>query len=424
MFKYESEPIPKREEGVLAFWEENTIFEKSLESRQDSPLFSFYDGPPFATGLPHYGHILAGAIKDVIPRYKTMQGFRVPRRFGWDCHGLPVENEIEKAKNLSGAPEIEAFGIGKFNEECRSIVMRYTEEWKRTVKRFGRWVSFDDTYRTMDLSFMESVWWVFGQLYEKGLIYEGFKVMPFSTQLGTPLSNFEANLNYKDVDDPSLIVTFSLKQSDAKLLVWTTTPWTLPSNLAVMVKKDLMYSKVKAKETGEIYVLAEACIGRIFKEPADVEVLETFLGETLVGKEYEPLLPYFADRQGAFRVIEEDSLASDEGTGIVHTAPAFGEVDFYACLREGIDPVCPVDHNGKFTSEIKELSGVYVKDADKEIIKRLKKEGKVFSHTQVRHRYPFCWRSDTPLIYKTVCSWFVSVEKVGYQSARKMDICA
>jgi isoleucyl-tRNA synthetase len=412
MFKYESETFPKKEEGVLTFWEQNNIFEKSIENRKSSPLFSFYDGPPFATGLPHYGHILAGAIKDVIPRYKTMKGFKVPRRFGWDCHGLPVENEIEKAKELSGAPEIEAFGIGNFNEECRSIVLRYTEDWKRTVKRFGRWVSFEDTYRTMDLSFMESVWWVFGKLYEKGLVYEGFKVMPFSTQLGTPLSNFEANLNYKDVDDPSLIVMFSLEDSEEKLLVWTTTPWTLPSNLAIMVKNDLMYSKVKMKDSGEVYILAEASIERIFKEGAEIEVLETFLGETLVGKRYEPLFPYFADRKDAFRVIAEDSLASDEGTGVVHTAPAFGEVDFYACLREGIDPVCPVDHNGKFKREIEEYAGVYVKDADKEIIKRLKKEEKVFSHSQIRHRYPFCWRSDTPLIYKTVRTWFVSVEKV------------
>lgn len=415
MFEHQQESFPHKEEKVLAFWQKNHIFKKSLENRALSPLFSFYDGPPFATGLPHYGHILAGTIKDVIPRYKTMKGFHVPRRFGWDCHGLPVENEIEKAKELSGAGAIESFGIANFNEECRSIVLRYTEEWKRTITRIGRWVSFEDTYRTMDPSFMESVWWVFGQLYGKGLVYEGFKVMPFSTQLGTPLSNFEANLNYKEVDDPSLTVLFSLKEDPSvRLMIWTTTPWTLPSNLAILVKKDSSYVKVRMKETGEVYITGKASLDRYFKEKEQYEVLECFLGEQLVGKQYEPMFPYFAVKAeaSAFRIIEEDSLSTEEGTGLVHAAPAFGEVDFFACLREKIDPVCPVDQNGRFTTEVPEFAGMYVKDADKEIIKHLKKEGKVFQHSQIRHRYPFCWRSDTPLIYKTVRTWFVAVEKI------------
>src|SRR3990167_7314813 len=223
MFEHKQEPFSKKEEDVLAFWKENDVFKKSLENREGRPIFSIYDGPPFATGLPHYGHILAGTLKDVVPRYKTMKGFQVPRRFGWDCHGLPVENEIEKAKELSGAASIEAFGVGAFNEECRSIVLRYTEEWKRTVSRMGRWVSFENTYKTMDKSFMESVWWVFGQLHQMGLIYEGFKVMPFSARLGTPLSNFEANLNYKEVDDPSLTVAMELvDEPGTSLLIWTT----------------------------------------------------------------------------------------------------------------------------------------------------------------------------------------------------------
>lgn len=415
MFDNKNEPFPQKEEKVLAFWQKEDIFAKSLESRASAPLFSFYDGPPFATGLPHYGHILAATLKDVIPRYKTMRGFNVPRRFGWDCHGLPVENEIEKAKELSGARAIEAFGIAKFNEECRSIVLRYTSEWKQTVDRMGRWVVFDNAYKTMDPSFMESVWWVFGQLFGKGLVYEGFKVMPFSTQLGTPLSNFEANLNYKEVDDPSLTVLFSLEdEPETSLLVWTTTPWTLPSNLAVLIKKDLSYVKVKVKETKAFYILAKARLGHYFSDPEKIEIIEEFLGEKLEGKKYTPLLPYFAQRKetGAFRVISEDSLSSQDGTGLVHAAPAFGEVDFFACLRESIDPVCPVDQNGKFTNEVPDFANLYVKDADKEIIKRLKKDGKVFQHTQIRHRYPFCWRSDTPLIYKTVRTWFVAVEKI------------
>lgn len=415
MFENKNESFPSKEERILAFWQKEDIFKKSLDNRALSPLFSFYDGPPFATGLPHYGHILAATLKDVIPRYKTMKGFYVPRRFGWDCHGLPVENEIEKEKELSGAHAIESFGIANFNEECRSIVLRYTGEWKQTVDRMGRWVSFSDTYRTMDPSFMESVWWVFGQLYGKGLVYEGFKVMPFSTQLGTPLSNFEANLNYKDVDDPSLTVLFTLEDTpDTKLLVWTTTPWTLPSNLAILVKKDLPYVKIKVKETGALYILGKGCIGRYFPSLDQIEILEEFLGESLYQKRYEPLFPYFAEKKenNAFRIILEDSLSSEEGTGLVHAAPAFGEVDFYSCLKESIESVCPIDQNGRFTSEVPDFMGMYVKDADKEIIKRLKKEGKVLLHTQTRHRYPFCWRSDTPLIYKTVRTWFVAVEKI------------
>ncbi len=416
MFEHKKqETFPQREERILDFWKSSQVFEKSLDLRKDSPLFSFYDGPPFATGLPHYGHILAGTIKDVIPRYKTMQGFYVPRRFGWDCHGLPVENEIEKAKELSGAADIESFGIPEFNEECRSIVLRYTEEWKRTVDRMGRWVSFKGTYHTMDASFMESVWWVFSQLYEKGLVYEGFKVMPFSAQLGTPISNFEANLNYKDVEDPSLTVLFALKEDPSvHLLVWTTTPWTLPSNLAIMAKKNISYVKIKVKETACIYILAENCLSRYFKSSDLYEVLEVFLGEKLAKLKYEPILPYFATQTkgSVFQIILEDGVSSEEGTGLVHAAPAFGETDFYACEREGIELVCPIDSNGRFTEEVSDLKGLYVKDADKEIIKRLKKEAKVFHHGQIRHRYPFCWRSDTPLIYKAVRTWFIAVEKV------------
>jgi isoleucyl-tRNA synthetase len=411
----QNESFPQREERILEIWKNKNIFQLSIEERKGAPLFSFYDGPPFATGLPHYGHILAGTIKDVVPRYKTMQGFQVPRRFGWDCHGLPVENEIEKAQELSGASAIESFGIAKFNEECRSIVLRYTKEWERTVSRMGRWVSFDNIYRTMDKDFMESVWWVFAQLFQKGLVYEGFKVMPFSAKLGTPLSNFEANLNYKDVDDPSLTVCFSLEdEPDVSLLVWTTTPWTLPSNLAVMVKKEMEYAKIKDMKTSKIYILAKDRIPVYFKNAEDIEIIACFLGEKLLHKRYTPILPYFSHRkqEKAFRIIAEDTISSDEGTGLVHAAPAFGECDFYACLREGIELVCPVDHNGKFTKLVPDYEGVYVKDADKDIIKRLKTEGKVFHHTQVHHRYPFCWRSDTPLIYKAVRTWFIAVEKI------------
>lgn len=404
------ETFDQRELRILKFWQEREIFEKSVQT--DKPLFSFYDGPPFATGLPHYGHLLAGTIKDVVPRYKTMKGFSVPRRFGWDCHGLPVEQEIEKAFSLSGAPAIEEFGIGNFNEECRKIVLRYTEEWKTVVNRMGRWVDFNQTYRTMDLSFMESVWWVFKSLYEKGLVYEGFKVMPFSAKLGTPLSNFEAGENYKEVDDPSLTVAAELKDEPGTyLLIWTTTPWTLVSNLAIMAGPEIDYVKVKDHETGRFYILAKGRLGAYYKGEEEYTIVEEFKGSKLAGKHYKPLFNYFSERP-AFRVILEESVSTEDGTGLVHSAPAFGEVDFYACQREGIELVCPVNNNGLFTDQIPEYAGLFVKDADKEIIRGLKKEGLVVQHGTIHHRYPFCWRSDTPLIYKAVRTWFVAVEKI------------
>lgn len=409
------ESFPSREERILSFWNDANIFQKSLEARKGAPLFSFYDGPPFATGLPHYGHLLAGTIKDVVPRYKTMKGYYVPRRFGWDCHGLPVENEIEKAKELSGGPEIESFGIDKFNEECRSIVLRYTEEWKTTVNRMGRWVDFDKTYKTMDPSFMESVWWAFYELYAKGLVYEGFKVMPFSAKLGTPLSNFEANLNYQDVDDPSLTVTFPLASDPSTaLLAWTTTPWTLPSNLAVAVGPDIDYVKVRKKGEEGSVILAKDRLSVYFPDADAIDILEEMKGEKLKGLEVVPLFDYFAHKkqQNAFHVLVDPFVTTEDGTGVVHMAPAFGEVDFFVTKAAGIELVCPVDHNGKFTKEIPELEGLFVKDADKPITKMLKEKNRVFHQGTIRHRYPFCWRSDTPLIYRAVRTWFVAVEKI------------
>lgn len=401
--------MPKREERILKLWQEKEIFKRSVEQRRNGPLFSFYDGPPFATGLPHYGHLLAGTIKDSVPRYKTMKGFCVPRRFGWDCHGLPVENEIEKAKELSGVAAIDAFGIAAFNEECRSIVLRYSNEWKKTVDRTGRFVDFSQTYKTMDPTFMESVWWVFKQLFDKGLIYEGFKVMPFSMKLGTPLSNFEANLNYQEVDDPSVTVAFKkIDEPNTYFLAWTTTPWTLPSNLALMVGPEHSYVKVKDK-TGKQYILAEARIADTFKE--EVEIIDRFSGKKLEGARYAPLFPFFVDRD-AFRIILEESVSLEDGTGIVHSAPAFGEVDFFACKRENIELVCPVDSNGRFTSEVPPYHGLLVKEADKIIMRDLKAAGSLFYQGTIHHRYPFCWRSDTPLIYKAVRTWFVAVEQI------------
>jgi isoleucyl-tRNA synthetase len=409
------ESFDQREKKVLEEWLKKKVFEKSVDQRSQSPEFTFYDGPPFATGLPHYGHILAGTIKDVILRYKTMKGFHVPRRFGWDCHGLPVENEIEKLFGLAGAASIEAFGVARFNEECRKIVLRYTEEWKAIVQRMGRWVNFENTYRTMDKTFMESVWWVFKQLYEKGLVYEGLKVMPFSAKLGTPLSNFEASENYQEVDDPSLTVAFqSLDEANLFYLAWTTTPWTLVSNLALMINPMIEYVEILDHATKRHYILATARLPDQYKDSSEYTIIRTFPGVELEGKRYLPLFDYFVEQEqkGAFRIILEDTVSLEEGTGIVQTAPAFGEVDFYACNRAGINPVCPVDNNGQFTDEISEYKGKFVKDADKDIIRRLKEMGKVFYHGTCHHRYPFCPRSDTPLIYKAMSTWFVSVEQI------------
>ncbi len=414
MFKEpENETFAAREERILKFWKEQNIFQKSLENRKDAPYFVFYDGPPFATGLPHYGHLLAGTIKDVVPRYMTMRGKYVPRRFGWDCHGLPIENQIEKDFNLTGATSIEKFGIARFNEECRKIVLRYTDEWKSKVERFGRWVDFSETWKTMDVAFMESVWWVFKQVYESGLIYEGFKVMPFSAKLGTPLSNFEASENYQEIDDPSIVVMFPLSgEKESYFLAWTTTPWTLISNMALTVGEEITYVKVEFK--GKRYILAEATLGNWFKEAGSYQVLDRFLGKELVGKTYEPLFSYFASKkeESAFRVIHDGFVSTEDGTGIVHTAPAFGEADFYACQKAGIPLVCPVNNNGLFTEEIPEYQGQFVKDADKAIIARLKEQGRLFYRGTLRHRYPFCWRSDTPLIYKVITTWFLKVEAI------------
>lgn len=407
--------LSKQEESILEFWDKEKIFARSMEGA-DKKTYSFYDGPPFATGLPHYGHLLAGVLKDVVPRYWTMKGYTVPRRFGWDCHGLPVEYEINKVHKIESRKDVFKMGVANYNAACRGIVKRYTEEWKTTVRRVGRWVDMENPYYTMDVSFMQSVWWVFQELFKKGLIYEGYKVVPYSVGISTPLSNFEANQNYKMVQDPAITVSFPVtNQKDTHLLAWTTTPWTLPSNLALAVGKDIDYVKVKDVATGRSLILAEALLPNFFKAPdKDVEVLERMKGAALVDLTYEPLFPYFGDRaaKGAFRVIFADHVTTESGTGIVHMAPAFGEEDYYACAKEGIPIVNPVDDDGMFTAEVPDYQGKRVKDADKDIIADLKKKNRLFKQETIQHSYPYCYRSDTPLIYRAVSSWFVAVEKI------------
>ncbi|MGH8006818.1 MAG: isoleucine--tRNA ligase, partial [Candidatus Binatia bacterium] len=398
---------------VLKFWDEHEIFAKTLTKTRQQPPFIFYDGPPFATGLPHYGHLLAGTIKDIVPRFWTMRGRYVERRFGWDCHGLPIEMEIEQTLGLAGKSDIERFGVARFNAECRKIVLRYTQEWEKTVRRMGRWVDFRNDYRTMDLPFMESVWWVFRQLWHQGLVYEGHKVLPFSTRLSTPLSNFEANLNYKEVQDPAITVRFAADGEEKTFFVaWTTTPWTLPSNLALAVGPEIDYVKVRDHVDSSRYIMAEARLKMYFPKAGTYTVEGRYKGKDLVGRTYTPLFPYFAShqQQGSFRVIPADYVTTEDGTGIVHIAPAFGEDDFYACQKAGIELVNPVDDEGRFTAEVSDFAGLHVKEADAKLIAWLKREKHLVHQGTIFHSYPFCWRSDTPLIYRAMTTWFVRVE--------------
>ena len=412
--------IASGEENILKFWQENRIFERTIESRSAENEFRFFDGPPFATGLPHYGHILAGTIKDAIPRYKTMQGFRVNRKWGWDCHGVPVEFQVEKEHKIGGKPGIEKMGVGKFNELCRSVVLRCADDWEKTVNRMGRFVDFSDDYKTMDPDFMESVWWVFGQLWKKGLIYEGEKVVAYSPKLGSPLSNFEANLNYKDIDDPAVTVKFELAdESGTHFLAWTTTPWTLPSNLALAVHPKLKYSLVK-KENEQFWV-ATSLVEKQFGE--EVEIMKTAQGKDLVGTKYKPLFPWFKDHEGAFQVLSADYVSAEDGTGIVHQAPNFGEDDAKVCFEHGIKPLAPqpITDDGYFDEQISELAGKYFRNdkevggsiednANKWVLENLGE--KLFKREQMRHSYPHCWRTDCALMYRGINTWFVNVQKI------------
>ncbi|XP_077458781.1 isoleucine--tRNA ligase, cytoplasmic isoform X2 [Stigmatopora argus] len=414
----ESINFPAQEEKILQLWKEKDCFHECLKQSKNRPRFTFYDGPPFATGLPHYGHILAGTIKDIVTRFAHQSGFHVDRRFGWDCHGLPVEYEIDKTLDIKGPDDVAKMGIAEYNKQCRNIVMRYSHDWEVSVNRMGRWIDFKNDYKTLYPWFMESVWWVFKQLYDKGLVYRGVKVMPFSTACNTPLSNFESHQNYKDVQDPSVIVNFPLlDDEEVSLIAWTTTPWTLPSNLALCVNPDLPYVKVQDNNTNKTYIMMESRLGALFKLESEYTLLDKFPGKTLRGKKYKPLFNYFAkcSETGAFQVVTDNYVKEEEGTGVVHQAPYFGADDYRVCTEYSIiqrdqAPICPVDASGCFTSEVTDFAGQYVKDADKNIIKWLKEKGRLVNASSFKHSYPFCWRSDTPLIYKAVPSWFVRVE--------------
>ena len=407
--------FPQLETEVLAFWEEDDTFVASVEQRprgtNGDNEYVFYDGPPFANGLPHYGHLLTGFVKDAVPRYQTMRGKRVERRFGWDCHGLPAEAEAERQLGISGRQAITDFGIDKFNEYCKVSVLQYTSDWERYVTRQARWVDFANDYKTLDTNYMESVMWAFKTLYDKGLIYMGFRVLPYSWALETPLSNTETRMDdaYKQVQDPALTVAFTLDDGD-KILAWTTTPWTLPSNLALAVAPDVTY--VRVRHEGSVYVLAEERLAAYERELEGAEVLGKMEGSALVGRTYQPLFPYFADQPNAFRILSGDFVTTADGTGVVHMAPGFGEDDQRVCRDNGIDLVVPVDSRGQFTSEVPDYEGTLVFDANPLIIRALKERGVVLRHETYDHAYPHCWRTGKPLIYKAVSSWFVDVTKI------------
>jgi isoleucyl-tRNA synthetase len=425
--------FPGLEEEILAFWEENRIFEQSVNRRNGKEDFVFYDGPPFATGMPHFGHFVPSTIKDIIPRYKTMKGFRVERRFGWDCHGLPVETLIEKELGLNSKTDIERYGVAEFNEACRASVLRYVGEWRTVITRLGRWVDFDHDYKTMDGDYMETIWWVMKSLWEKGLLYEGHYILPYCPRCATVLSNHELNLGgFRDVHDPAVTIRFKVKGTvpgsaaaavenadlaegaggAAYILAWTTTPWTLPSNLALTVGPDIGYALVQ--DGNDRYLLAEARLSAYYKNEGDYRVLWVKPGRELTGIRYEPLFPYFASaaESGAFLTYPGDFVSTEDGTGIVHTAPGFGEDDERVLKGTGVPVVCPVDSECRFTGEVSDYRGLFVKDADKPIIDRLKAEGKLVRRDQILHAYPHCWRCGSPLIYRAVGSWFVNVEKI------------
>lgn len=434
--------VALREETIQQFWKEHDIFNKSVETPAgEAPKgdYVFYDGPPFATGTPHYGHILASTIKDAVPRFRTMQGYRVRRKWGWDCHGLPLENLIEKKLGLATKRDIEAFGVKNFNEAARDTVMEYADYWKMVIPRMGRWVDMEDDYKTMDSTYTESVWWVFSELHKKGLVFEGFKTMHLCPRCGTTLSNFEVNQGYKDIKDIAVTVKLPLLDeggnvTDTSLLVWTTTPWTLPGNLAAAVNREFDYVKVKLRSSDDrhddLFVIAKGRLAQL----GDIayEVVEEFKGEALLGRSYQPPFPYLNtenfDQTNAWKIWHADYVElGEEGTGAVHIAPAYGEDDMQLAKANGIPIIHHVDSDGHFMPFVGDFAGKLVKpkdddssgvdhkDADIEILKALQTAGKIFKKENITHSYPHCWRCDTPLLNYATTSWFVNVPKIKDQ---------
>lgn len=396
------------EEKILKFWEEKDIFHKSIKNRENSPYFSFYDGPPFATGKPHYGHILATTIKDTVLRYWTMKGYQAPRRVGWDCHGLPIENLIEKEMGIKNKKEIEEMGVEKFNYACRASVFTCVGDFEETLKRVGRWADYDKAYSTLDNNYIESVWWVLKQLWNKDLVFKSYRVSPYCPRCGTTLSNFEVNQGYKETKDKSIYIKFKIKEKDEYLLVWTTTPWTLPGNVALAVNPELNYCLVE--NNSEKYILAK---DRLSVLEGEYKIIKEMKGKELIGLKYEPIFDYFKNNE--YQVFEGDFVSSVDGTGIVHMNPMYGEDDFNLASKNNLSFVHTVDLSGKFNEEVYDLKGEFVKEADEKIIDKLKNNNSLYKEEVISHEYPYCWRCDSPLLYYAIESWYVSVNKIKEQ---------
>lgn len=418
--------IAKREEKILNLWEKNKTFERSLDKNSPQKPFIFYDGPPFATGTPHYGHIIGSTVKDVIGRYKTMHGYHVPRKWGWDCHGLPIENIAEKSLNISGRDEIEKIGIEKFNEYAREKVLGFVNDWKNIVSRIGRWVDFDGSYKTMDNSYIESVWWALKEMNKKGLLYEGERVLPYCPRCETPISNSEIAMDnsYKDIKDLSVIVKFKItNEKERFILVWTTTPWTLPGNTALAVGEKIEYVEVSVKDSSERYVVAKDLLEKVF-ETIEYKIISSFKGKELVGKKYEPIFDYFhtdknlENHKKGWAIYGANFINTEEGTGVVHIAPAFGEDDMELAKKNQLPIVKHVNHKGEFTEKVKDLAGIKIKpkedhqSGDVHMIKKLAKSNSLFSKLKFEHSYPHCHRCETPLYYYAISSWFIKIQDV------------
>ena len=409
-----------REKGIEKFWKEQDIFRKSMENRKDGPTYTFYDGPPTANGKPHIGHVLTRVIKDMIPRYRTMKGYMVPRKAGWDTHGLPVELEVEKLLGLNGKEQIEEYGMEPFIEKCKESVWKYKGMWEDFSGTVGFWADMDDPYVTYDDNFIESEWWALKEIWNKGLLYKGFKIVPYCPRCGTPLSTAEVSQGYKTVKERSAIVRFKVVDEDAYLLAWTTTPWTLPSNVALCVNPDEEYCKVKAAD-GYTYYMAKALLDSVLGKLASddkpaYEILETYVGTDLERKEYEPLFECTKEcvlKQGkkGHYVVCDSYVTMTDGTGIVHIAPAFGEDDANVGRKYDLPFVQFVNSKGELTEETP-YAGKFVKDADKDVLIDLDKDGKLFEAPKFEHEYPHCWRCDTPLIYYARESWFIKMTAV------------
>ncbi|SFG02141.1 Isoleucyl-tRNA synthetase [Novosphingobium sp. CF614] len=406
--------LPELDREILGFWEADQTFRASIDQRPAENQFVFYDGPPFANGLPHYGHLLTGFAKDIIPRFQTMKGKRVERRFGWDTHGLPAELAAEQDLGISGRKAILAFGVDRFNAAARAGVMKYAAQWREYVTRQARWVDFDNDYKTLDLTFMESTMWAFKKLWDKGTVYRDYRVVPYSWAVESPLSNFETRLDnsYRDRADPALTVGFDLCEgqgelSNAQLLIWTTTPWTVPCNLAVAVGREIAYILVQKGEAR--YLLSRSAEARYAQQLEGAHIIAEYAGSALAGLRYRPPFDYFSGHRNAFQVLVADFVTDGDGTGIVHISPGFGEDDFSACRAAEIEVVVPVDAAGRYTGEIRDYEGMLVFDANPLIIRHLKDEGRLFRNETHVHSYPHCWRTDQPLIYRAVDSWYIRV---------------